>query len=121
MARKPPGHVRTDLPRRRRPGRRIPVIDGVSAKGLRQISRLERTGLGPGGAAAALRAWQDFARASDEDRADRIYYGHAGCCPDPRDDRDVLERVLRTLPPKDAKALRQRVQALDDRIGSLDQ
>ena len=117
MARKPPGHLRADLPRRRAPGARIALIDGVSAPGLRQIAHLERTDLGPGAAAAAWKAWQEFARASDEERADRIYYGHAGCCPDPRADREILARVLRVLPPRDARALRRRIEALDDRIG----
>ena len=117
MTRKPPGQVRTALPRRRELGVRIALIEGVSARGLSRIANLERTDLRPGAAAAALKAWQTFARASDEDRADMLYYGHAGCCPDPRDDREVLERVLRVLPPKDARALRRRIEVLDDRIG----
>ena len=36
--------------------------------------------------------------------------------PYPRDDREVLERVLRVLPPKDARALQRRIEVLDDRI-----
>ena len=119
MARKSPGHVRANLPRRREPAARIALIDGVSAKGLRQIAHLERTNPGPG-AAAALKAWQGFARASNDERADKLYYGHAGCCPDPRADREILERVLRILPPKDARPLRRRINALDDRIGSCE-
>lgn len=96
---------------------RIALIDGVSARGLGRIAQLERTDLGPGAAAAALKAWQGFARASNDERADKLYYGHAGCCPDPRNDREILERVLRVLPPKDAEALRRRIGALDDQIG----
>ncbi|MEV4282971.1 hypothetical protein [Actinoplanes xinjiangensis] len=120
MARKPPAHVRATLPRRREPGVRIALVDGVSTKGLARIAHLERTRLGPGAAAAALKSWQEFARASTDERADRLYYGHAGCCPDPLADRATLERVLRVLPPSDAKALRHRIEALDDRIGTLD-
>jgi hypothetical protein len=67
-----------------------------------------------------LKGWQAFARASDEDRADMLYYGHAGCCPDPRDDRKVLERVLRVLPHKDARSLQLRIEVLDDRIGAYE-
>jgi hypothetical protein len=117
MTRKPPGQVRAALPRRRELGVRIALIEDVSSRGLSRIANLERTDLRPGAAAAALKSWQTFARASDEDRADMLYYGHAGCCPDPRDDREVLERVLRVLPPKDARALRRRIEVLDDRIG----
>jgi hypothetical protein len=120
MARKPPGYVRADLPRRQEPGVRIPVVDGISARGLARIAHLERTDLGPGAAAAALRSWHEFARASTDERADRIYYGELGCCPDPRDHRATLDRVLRVLPPADARALRHRLEALDDRIGTLD-
>jgi len=117
MARKSPGHLRANLPQRREPGVRIALIDGVSARGLGRIGQLERLDLGPGAAAAALKAWQGFARASDDERADKLYYVHLCCCPDPRDDREILDRVLRVLPPKDAKALRRRIDALDDRIG----
>ncbi|GAA4609490.1 hypothetical protein GCM10023107_91870 [Actinoplanes octamycinicus] len=120
MRRKSPGQVRAALPDRREPGVRITVIDGVSARGLSRIAHLERTDLRPGAAAAALKAWQAFARASHEDRAEMLYYGHAGCCPDPRDSRKVLERVLRVLPPQDARALRRRIEALDDRIGAYE-
>ena len=118
MARKPPGHVRSDLPRRRAAGVRIALVDGVSAGGLRRIAQLERAGPGPGAAAAALKAWRGFADASADERAELIYYGEVGCCPDPRDGREILERVLRILPPQDARALRRRIDALDDRIGS---
>jgi hypothetical protein len=120
MARKPPGHIRANLPRWREPGARIALIDGVSARGLSRIAQLERTDLGPGAAAAALKAWQELARASNEERADKLYYGDLGCCPDPRNDRDILQRVLRVLPPKDAETLRLRIEALDDRIGPLE-
>ncbi|BEL04130.1 hypothetical protein Q0Z83_023210 [Actinoplanes sichuanensis] len=120
MSRKPPGSVRAELPRRRKPGTRIAVIDGVSAKGLRALARLERTRLGPSGAWIALKGWEGFARADDDERADQIYYGEVGCCPDPRDNREILDRVLHALPARDAKVLRKRIQALDDRIGSLD-
>jgi hypothetical protein len=97
---------------------RIAHIDGVSARGLGRIAQLERADLGPGGAAAALKAWRAFARASDDERADAVFYGHAGCCPDPLADRGVLERVLRVLPPKDARTLRRRIEALDAQLGS---
>ncbi len=83
---------------------RVALLEGVSARGLSQIARLERSDLGLGAAAAALKAWQEFARASDGERADRLYYGHAGCCPDPSADRETLERVVRVLPPRDARA-----------------
>jgi hypothetical protein len=116
MTRKRPGQVRAALPHRRKPGVRIALVEGVSARGLSRIAHLERTDLRPGAAAAALKSWQAFARASDDDRADMLYYGHAGCCPDPRDDREVLERVLRVLPPEDARSLRRRIEMLDDRI-----
>ncbi|GAB7037680.1 hypothetical protein JCM9533A_15290 [Catenuloplanes niger JCM 9533] len=96
---------------------RVAVLDGVSARGLSRIARLERNDLGPGAAAAALKAWHEFAHAPDGERADRRYYGHAGCCPDPSADREILERVVRVLPPRDARAVRRRIEALDDRIG----
>jgi hypothetical protein len=120
MTRKPPGQVRAALPHRREPGVRIPVVEGVSARGLSRIDHLERTDLRPGAVAAALKAWQTFARASAEDRADMLYYGHAGCCPDPRADRELLERVLRVLPLKDARSLQRRIKVLDDRIGAYE-
>jgi hypothetical protein len=99
---------------------RIALIDGVSARGLSRIALLERTDLRPGAAAAALKAWRDFARAPRDQRADRLYYGEVGCCPDPRADRDILDRVLRVLSPTDARSLRRRVDALDDLIGPTD-
>jgi hypothetical protein len=120
MTRKSPGQVRAALPHRRSPGVRIAVVEGVSARGLSRIAHLERTDLRPGAAAAALKAWQAFARASDEDRADMLYYGHAGCCPDPRTDRELLERLLHVLPPKDARSLRRRIEVLDNRIGAYE-
>ncbi|HWS32564.1 MAG TPA: hypothetical protein VN408_07450 [Actinoplanes sp.] len=115
MARKSPGHVRAALRHRLKPGVRTAVVDGVSARGLSRIAELERT-LRPGAAAAALKAWQAFAYASEADRADMIFDGQVGCCPDPWDDRRVLQRVLGVLPSKDAQSLRQRIDVLDDRI-----
>ncbi|GAA1594914.1 hypothetical protein [Actinoplanes couchii] len=117
MTRKPPGQVRADLAHRRDPGVRTALVEGVSARGLSRIAQLERADLRPGAAAAAWRRWQAFARASAEERADMLYYGHAGCCPDPRDDRDVLERVLRVLPLRDARALRRRIETIDSACG----
>lgn len=50
-----------------------------------------------------------------------LFYGHAGCCPDPRHDREILERVIRVLPAKDAGPLRRRVEALDDLVVDWDE
>ncbi|MEU0636025.1 hypothetical protein ABZ338_07330 [Streptomyces albidoflavus] len=43
MTRKPPGRVRTGLPRPRRPYEKSPVIDGLPAGTLAELARLERT------------------------------------------------------------------------------
>ncbi|GAA3007836.1 hypothetical protein GCM10010519_44050 [Streptomyces lactacystinicus] len=95
------------------------MIDGVSARALAEIARLERTRnhLRPGGTAAALRRWRAYVHRSErrlwEDYAERDLYWF--CCGCPWDDRDLLETVMLALSPRHARQLRAVVARFDAR------
>jgi hypothetical protein len=116
MARRAPASVRADQYRRRLPGERIPVAQGISARGLAEVARLERTKLWPGAIFHALQGWARFTRASDARRQEILGCGEPACCPDPLDNRKLLDRVVAILPPSDARLLRRRIEEMDSRI-----
>ncbi|GHJ42703.1 hypothetical protein Cs7R123_00450 [Catellatospora sp. TT07R-123] len=120
MGRNAPGQVRADLHRRRRPGERIAAVEGVSARGQAVIARWERTRGHPGAVHAALRLWQDFARADRTGREHLRTCGEYGCCADPPRERRLLDSVLAVLPPADARTLRRRLEPLDALISQQD-
>lgn len=99
---------------------RYSKVGRISGSAQAQVIHAERTRFGPGAVARALDLWAAIARAPD-DLPERIFWpgcGERSCCPSPGDDREVLERVIRSMPRKSAKELRAIVQPLDDAITS---
>ncbi|MFD9730023.1 hypothetical protein [Streptomyces sp. NPDC059072] len=93
-------------------------IGRISGSAQAQIIRLERTRLQPGLVQQALSLWTAIARAPSsrlrspfDDRC-----GVAACCPQPADERDLLELAIHALPKKSSRELRVIVEALDLRI-----
>ncbi|MEV7185554.1 hypothetical protein [Kitasatospora sp. NPDC093102] len=93
------------------------AIDGVSARALAEVARLERTRnyLRPGDVTAALRRWRAYVH-----RPERLLwqdYGegdlHWYCCGNPWDDRELLEAVMHALSPRHARELRAAVGRWD--------
>jgi hypothetical protein len=79
------------------------------------IARLERTRLWPGAAAEALDSLTRFVG----DPMHRLWIPESGCgvslcCPETPRLRQILNAVLRVLPPVDARLLRQRIASVDD-------
>jgi hypothetical protein len=97
------------------PEERLPGINGLSPRGRSCLAELERTRLWPGAAAEALRLWTLFAREPRRRLWERDHgCGEFYCCPDPGEVREILERVAHALPPRDARAFRRRLAALDE-------
>ncbi|MGA5817558.1 hypothetical protein ACPC54_06825 [Kitasatospora sp. NPDC094028] len=118
MPRRRPDQVRAGSPRHPAHGAR-PVIDGVCARTLSEITHLERTRtqLRPGETARALRRWQEYVRRparelwDDYERGDVECY----CCGDPFEARALLDTVLHALSPRGARELRRIVGRSDAR------
>jgi hypothetical protein len=113
MARKPPAAVRTALRRHPRNRAKPSVIDGVSARAVSEIQRLESSLLWPGSVADALARWK---RAVFQNVSGLLEAAtHAGCpCCDPFEPRGDLEQALKALPPKARRELRAKVEPLDE-------
>ena len=114
MARRRPGKVRDDIPRRFY-GNRPRKIPALTPRGEAAIARLERTRLWPGAARQALDNWTRFLRDPYHRLFDAQYgCGVPECCPDPVELRALLETVAHALPPKDPRRFRKRLTQLDD-------
>ncbi|MFJ4327586.1 hypothetical protein ACIP3A_31345 [Streptomyces tricolor] len=120
MPRKRPRALRAQQPPRAPRGLPAERIHGLSLRTSRAIERVERRSddyyVHPGATAHALRRYRAFLRPPG--RRPR-YPRHSECdcrgCSfdDVRHARDVLETVLRQLPPRPCAELRHRVRALD--------
>ncbi|MFG3016336.1 hypothetical protein ACGFZB_39035 [Streptomyces cinerochromogenes] len=120
MPRKRPGALRARQPSRAPRGLPAQRIHGLSLRTSRAIERVERLSddyyLYPGATDRALRRYREFL--SPPGRRPR-YPQPSGCdcrgCSfrDVRHARDVLEDVLRQLPPRPRAELRHRVRPLD--------
>lgn len=91
-------------------------LPGLSPLGRVVIARLENTRLRPGQVGEAIDHWERFVR----DPAHRLYdLGYEGCgiwecCPPMLEVRAILHTVERSLPRRDARRLRARLDGLDD-------
>jgi hypothetical protein len=114
MARRSPARVRAASPRPRL-DQPVPMLPGISARGIAAIVQLERTRLWPGAAHEALQAWTQFLRDPYHRCFDPQYgCGVLLCCPDPVELRGLLDTIAHALPTKDARAFRRRLALLDD-------
>lgn len=97
---------------------RYSKISQLSGSAQAQIIRLERTRLQPGLVKQALSRWTAIARAPSNQLpspfSDRC--GVTDCCPEPADERDLLELAICALPKKSSRELRSIVHALDLKI-----
>ncbi|GAA1973492.1 hypothetical protein [Kitasatospora viridis] len=117
MARNRPAAVRAGLPRAHRAGATSQVIDGLSARTLAEIARLERdrSYLHPGEVAESVRLWAEYARRparqlwQDHEQGNTDWY----CCGDPIHARGVLTVVLRALSRQGAREFRRVVSRCD--------
>ncbi|WP_340378135.1 hypothetical protein U5640_25910 [Streptomyces sp. SS7] len=117
MPRRRPSRLRADSRRfaahhhYSRPGR-------LSGPAQARIVLLERTRLHPGAIERALASWTALAR-TPKGRLPSPSAGNCGvpeCCPQPADERDLLELAMHALPRKSARELRALVTPLDLRI-----
>ncbi|MDX3059734.1 hypothetical protein PV394_32155 [Streptomyces sp. NE06-03E] len=119
MPRNRPGHRRRAL--LRRPSGANTVVDGLSARTLAEIARLElsRNYLSPGEVSAAVWTWKAHMRQPLRVlwREDEPGGTHGDCCGDPREARELLGTVTRALSPRAARELRRVVSRLDGRDG----
>lgn len=114
MGRRRPGAVRATAPHPRL-DKPVAMLPGLSPRGIAAIVHLERTRLWPGAAHEVLRAWTMFLRDPYHRRFDPQYgCGELLCCPDPAELRGLLSMIAHALPPRDARAFRQHLAALDD-------
>ncbi|MFJ9148569.1 hypothetical protein ACIRP7_10905 [Streptomyces sp. NPDC102270] len=98
--------------------RRYPAIDGLSARCMADLRRLERSRSFLEDTAEAFRRWKALAHGplrliADPATAQRC--GIPGCC-DVGYFRDHLEAVLHALPKKSGRELRAVLTPLDDEI-----
>ncbi|MDW4916111.1 hypothetical protein [Streptomyces californicus] len=117
MPRRRPSALRADLRRFAAP-HRYSTIGRLSGPAQAQIIRLERTRLRPGVIERALVRWASIARAP-KDRLPSPFTDRCGvpeCCPEPAEDRDLLELAIHALPRKSAGELRALVHPLDLKI-----
>ncbi|MEV5240152.1 hypothetical protein AB0K89_13735 [Streptomyces cinnamoneus] len=121
MPRRRPEQLRAALAHRRRPHAPYDspsvVIDGLSARTLAEISRLEhtRTCLHPGDASRAVRLWKDHVRLPLRDltRYDEracVY----DCCGDPLEARILLDQIMQGLSRRGARELRAQLHRSDE-------
>ncbi|MEU1312444.1 hypothetical protein ABZ419_26630 [Streptomyces cinnamoneus] len=122
MPRRRPEQVRAGLARRRRPyapyNSPSVVIDGLSARTLAEISRLERTRtyLHPGDVSRAVRLWKDHVRLPLRDLAHHYEHGclYGDCCGDPLEARVLLDKIMQALSRRGARELRAALHRLDE-------
>jgi len=117
MPRRRPSRLRADS-RRFASHIRYSTIGRLSGPAQAQIIRLERTRLQPGQVEQALSRWTAIARAPinrlPSPFSDRC--GVTDCCPEPADERDLVELAIHALPKKSSQELRSIVHALDPKI-----
>ncbi|GHF58099.1 hypothetical protein GCM10010218_44420 [Streptomyces mashuensis] len=121
MPRRRPEEVRAALPRRRRPHDHLApslVIDGLSARTLAEISRLERTRtyLFRGEVSQAVRLWKDHVGLPVRVLAHHYEQGclYWDCCGDPLEARVLLDDVMQALSRKSARELRAELRRFDE-------
>lgn len=93
-------------------------IGRLSGPAQAQIIRLERMRLQPGLVEQALSRWAAIAQAP-RDQLPSPFSDRCGvpeCCPEPADERDLLELAICALPKKSSRELRSIVQPLDLKI-----
>jgi hypothetical protein len=110
MARRSPAAVRAAHPPRQQPGTKVPVVDGLNARAVAEILALERS---PGSIARALAEWKQLVH-RDPGRLIEEFRQHSCPCCDPFEPREVLEYALASLSPRVRKALRTKVDPLDE-------
>jgi hypothetical protein len=110
MARKSPADVRATLSRRQ-PGKNAPVVAGIPALAAAEIRRLEATRLSPGAVATSLASWERFVHGPVRVLAEQ---NHECPCCDPFEPRRTLREALAALSPLSRRALRARVEPLDE-------
>jgi hypothetical protein len=82
--------------------RPVPMLPGISARGIAAIVQLERTRLWPGAAHQALQAWTQFLRDPYHRCFDPQYgCGELLCCPDPVELRGLLDTIASPAPSAD--------------------
>ncbi|MFJ2831552.1 hypothetical protein ACIPC1_29000 [Streptomyces sp. NPDC087263] len=95
----------------------MPVIDGLSARALSEIFRLERTRnyLQPGDVRTALRLWKDYVRRPERQLWHDHEWGnvHWYCCGNPLEARALLDTVMRAMSSRSARELRQIISRSD--------
>jgi hypothetical protein len=114
MARKSPARIRAAYLRPVNPN--VRSLPGLSRAGRAALAHLEQTKLWPGAAREALDAWDRFLY----DPYHRLFDPSIGCgvmlcCPDLDEVRRILHVTAHALPPRDARHLRRRIAALEDR------
>ncbi|GHC73359.1 hypothetical protein [Streptomyces cinnamoneus] len=121
MPRRRPEQVRATLACRRRPyapyNSPSVVIDGLSARTLAEISRLERarTYLHPGDVARAVRLWKDHVRLPVRDLTHHDERGCLyDCCGDPLEARVLLDGIMQALSCRGARELRAQLHRFDE-------
>jgi hypothetical protein len=89
------------------------MIDGLSARTIREILYVERAHLWPG---AVTRAFAEWRRTVHQPAARILQDVHnAGCpCCDPLEHRDVLAQALKALGTQARRELQSKVSMLDD-------
>ncbi|MFF9787743.1 hypothetical protein [Streptomyces nigrescens] len=125
MPRRPPHNVRAGFPARRPDRDVVADIDGLSARAMSEIRRIERTRtyLEPGQTVAAVRLWKAHVRLpkrqlwTDWEWGDEL---HWDCCGNPFHARDLLEDMVNALPARSAAELRRLVERLDALAGRQD-
>ncbi|MEU0299484.1 hypothetical protein ABZ252_08455 [Streptomyces sp. NPDC006175] len=102
----------------RRPDGTSTVIDGLSARTLAEITRLElsRNYLTLGEVSEAVRTWKQHRRQSPRVlwREHELGSSHWDCCGDPLEARELLGTVMGALSPRGARELRRVVSGIDD-------
>jgi hypothetical protein len=118
MPRRPPSRLRADNRLFAAYRGSYSKIGRLSGPAQAQIIQLERTRLRPGLIGQALSRWAAIAR-TPKDQLPAPFSDRCGvrdCCPEPTDERDLLELAICALPNKSARELRSIVQPLDLRI-----
>lgn len=113
MPRKSTAAVRAALPLRRQPGAKVTVVDGLNARAVSEIHAMEVARMWPGAVAQALAKWK---RTVHQDMGRLFADAHDLVCPccDPFEPRSDLETAMRVLSPQASRALRAKVEPLDE-------
>jgi hypothetical protein len=106
MARRSPGGVRSTR-RRRRSDEKKPIVPGIPGAAAAEIRRLDTAG---SSAARSLVEWGRYVRGPLQELAEQ-----AGCpCCDPFERRRALEETLAALSLRSRRALRAKIEPLDE-------